>query len=589
MICRGGIVADRPRLSSSAFGRGGERARRKQPSARSVPSLTEELHAAPARTSWSTVVVAVVSAAILLWFLPGRSGIAPLVESDYCYLLIAADRMHNGMGPTSLQPVAPLQPWEWRYDWGFLTQWPVGYATLIAANRWMFGVTSITAAKGVSILACAFALAGWFSWIRRCVPRGGTSVLLAALAAACAVPVGSLLNPSTDAILMAGLPIVLLLVSDAVAIESSATAKVDRQHSPWRFALAGVLAGALCWFRYAAIFVPAAILLFLLIVSLRRRIRGRSLVSFLVGVATPIAALCLVTGLLGATVSVGERFNLGQRTAWHGSWSLLWTAWWNLTDLGFYAHRPIVHWTLALGPIALIPLVLVVRPTRRSLSRLILVPTVALSACVVTTLVVMLIVSTAVFGDKFNYVGLERYYLPGKPLFLVLAVLPLMLIPRRVVRAGVSCLVVACAIWVVQVEWVRAYQSAIVRQKDATPYGQWNRCFTPDAGALYSWLRSQASPELVVVSNYHETIALETGLPTLPVPNSPEQLRGWLDRLAASRGVAHSRVLFVVDTDNRWRSYWIPDVPSIRETFELVNPTSIPNVATDAVYQYPQS
>ncbi len=497
--------------------------------------------------------------------------------------------MHDGLGPTSLAPVAPLQPWEWRYDWGFLTQWPVGYAALIAAIRRALSVTSITAAKGVSIVACAVALVGWFSWTRRCVPRGGTSILIAALAAACAVPVGALLNPSTDAILMAGLPIVLLLVSDAVAIESVATGGIAGPCLPWRFALAGVLAGALCWFRYAAIFAPTAILLFLLAATLRRQIRGRSLVSFLVGAATPIAALCLMTGLLGATASVGERFNLGERTSWHGSWSLLWTAWWNVTDLGFYAHRPIVHWTLALGPIAFVPLALVLRPTRRALAQLGAAPNVALSACVVTTLLAMLILSTAIFGDKFNYVGLDRYYLPAKPLILLLFVLPLMLIPRRVVRVGVSVVLIACASWVVQVEWARTYRSAITRQADATPYGQWARAFTPDAGTLYAWLRSQASPELVVVSNYHETIALETGLPTLPVPKSREQLRGWLDRLAVSRGVAHPHVLFVLDPDNRWRSYWIPDVPSIRETFELVNPSPIPNVATDVVYEYPQS
>ena len=42
-----------------------------------------------------------------LWLVPGRSQILPLVESDYAYMLTAADRLYEGYGLTAPVPVAP--------------------------------------------------------------------------------------------------------------------------------------------------------------------------------------------------------------------------------------------------------------------------------------------------------------------------------------------------------------------------------------------------------------------------------------------------------------------------------------------------
>ena len=163
-----------------------------------------------AATRWWAVGGAFLVVFAILALLPSRSAIPPLVESDYCYQLIAAERMSAGLGPTSLQPVAPLQPWEWQYDWGFLTQWPVGYPLMVWAVRQTTGVGTIAACQWISVAMCALALVGWFTWVKRAVPRGICGTLLSAVAAACSVSAAMLINPSTDAILVAVLPFTLL-------------------------------------------------------------------------------------------------------------------------------------------------------------------------------------------------------------------------------------------------------------------------------------------------------------------------------------------------------------------------------------------
>lgn len=67
---------------------------------------------AAAPLPWTVLGVAAV--ALVLAVLPGRRDIPPLVESDYCYLLTAADRFIAGKGLTTTTPVAPLQPWTWK-------------------------------------------------------------------------------------------------------------------------------------------------------------------------------------------------------------------------------------------------------------------------------------------------------------------------------------------------------------------------------------------------------------------------------------------------------------------------------------------
>ena len=86
---------------------------------------------------------------------------------------------------------------------------------LLCAARWVLGTTTLHAAGWISALACATALVGWFVWTRRALPRGITGTLLALVAAGCAVSTASLINPSTDLIVVALLPFVLLLTSAA--------------------------------------------------------------------------------------------------------------------------------------------------------------------------------------------------------------------------------------------------------------------------------------------------------------------------------------------------------------------------------------
>ena len=168
-------------------------------------------------SSWLWGVAAIAGLATVLALLPGRASIPPLVESDYCYLLTAADMLVDGRGPVAPMPVAPFQPWSWQADWAFLTKWPVGYPLLVAGLRSVFGITSIAACRVMCIVACAAALVGWFLWIKRIVPAGITGVLVAAVGAGCAVSTASLINPSTDLLVGALLPYVLLLVVAAVA------------------------------------------------------------------------------------------------------------------------------------------------------------------------------------------------------------------------------------------------------------------------------------------------------------------------------------------------------------------------------------
>jgi hypothetical protein len=161
-----------------------------------------------------------------------------------------------------------------------------------------------------------------------------------------------------------------------------------------------------------------------------------------------------------------------------------------------------------------------------------------------------------------------------------------MLIPRRVVRA-VLCvaLVLACS-WTLQQEWSRPYERWRTADRPRTPYGQWSRCFEPDAFELYAWLASQAGPNLIVVSNFHEYITLETKIPALPIPLDRATLNTWIDGICTSREVTNPRVLFVLDPDNRERSYWLPDPSTVIKTFALTPRTEAPGAERPLVFDW---
>lgn len=536
---------------------------------------------------WSLMLAAVVAISMLLAFLPDRTQIPPLVESDYCYLLLAADRLYEGHGLTSLQPVAPRQPWTWQADWAFLTKWPIGYPLLVCVVRWMFGLATIQACQWISVAACAASMIGWFVWVKRVVPRGVTGVLLAIVAAACSVSAASLLNPSTDVLLAAALPYVLLFTTWAVERLRGESDKASTRCVTVWLVIAGLTAGGLFWIRYAGVFVPIAIGAYLLIEwLLRHTIRFRHVAVFACCAALPVVTVLAVNRSFGSGESIQTQLNLGDSIGVDFSPALAAKAWWKLTDLGFYDYHWYTHWVYALWPVVMCAIAICIPSARRAMRSFMTNPAVCMSGLIVVCLLGLLIGATTFFGGKFNYVGLDRYYLPVKPLYFVLFAAPVLLIPRRVVRA-LACvaLVVACS-WIVQQEWHRPYKRWLAANREMTPYGQWATCFSPNAGDLYRWLNEQASPNLIVVSNFREYVTLETKIPTLPIPPDADALDDWIDRIRASRGVTDPRVLFILDPDNKWRSYWIPEPAEIVRAFGLRNHPDVSAAVSAQVFEY---
>ena len=99
-------------------------------------------------------------------------------------------------------------------------------------------------------------------------------------------------------------------------------------------------------------------------------------------------------------------------------------------------------------------------------------------------------------------------------------------------------------------------------------------------------VRKGAAPELIVVSNFHEFITLETKIPTLPIPPDPATLNQWVERIGASRGVGAAQVLFVLDSDNKWRDYWIARPAEIVRSFQLHPHVGAPSIIAAYLYDY---
>lgn len=317
-------------------------------------SRKRSIQLAPKRLRWSLVAIAVVIVFAMLTQVPHRAAIPPLVESDYCYQLIAAQRFSAGLGLTSVVPIAPGQPWEWRGDWAFLTQWPAGYPLLVCTVRWVTGGTILGAAQWIAVGACALALVGWFTWIRRATGGGVCSTLGALLAATCSLSPESLINPRTDTLLAAMLPFTLLLM-DRWRVDQQDPSQARTCRPPCWLMGAGLLSGSLFWIRYASVFVPIAIGLFLFLQAWTNRgVRLRDVAIFVGSAALPMAALLMVNGMLASDSSLQSQLNLGARVGLDLPSAIVAEAWWNYTDLGFYDYRTEVHWLLAVGPLMLI-------------------------------------------------------------------------------------------------------------------------------------------------------------------------------------------------------------------------------------------
>lgn len=516
------------------------------------------------RTNWLFVGGATLASTFVLAWLPVRRLIPPLIESDYCYLLLAAQRFLAGEGLTSLQPVAPFQPWTPAYEWGFLTQWPVGYSILVAAASRLFGCTLIEACEVISVLGSAAGFVGWFTLLHRSTPNGITGIILALLGATTGLSAALLVNPSTDLILIAILPFALLLTLEGLPRNGESQGRMIP------FIAAGVLAGVVVWFRYAGIFVPLAVGSFLIAEWARKRIP----VSFILGFSIPgtmfIAGLVLVNTLFGPTKSASETFNLGSSLGFEFSPSMLWRAWWTFTDLGFYSHRPVVHYVFALLPLALIP-ALLSKSARQSFVDLFATAPIRLAFCTVVMLLGLVIWATILFRGKFEYIGLDRYYLPVRPLFVLLVVAPILLIPRRVVRAGLSCVLLMLLSWTVFQDWAPTLVRWSSAHRAATATGSWSRIFEPNSEVLYNWVQVRGKdPSVLILSNFHEFVAFETGIGTMPLPHSKDELCEFIRRTQEIRRVTRVKPVFVLHPENLWRNHWLPDVDSLKEALGLV-------------------
>jgi hypothetical protein len=219
---------------------------------------------------------------------------------------------------------------------------------------------------------------------------------------------------------------------------------------------------------------------------------------------------------------------------------------------------------------------LVVPQFRRRCREFALRPDAGLCAAVLCAFFLMMLAVSVLFAAKYNFARLERYYLPVRPLYLVLFVAPILWASSRRGRALGFSILAVMASWIAQVDGLRAYARASDRSIEATPYGALAEAFTPGAAATYRWLSALKSDELVVVSNFHEYILLETGIPALPVPPDRNALDEWISRICAERRVANVDVFFVLDPRNRWRDYWLPAVESVISNFRLDQRVSLP-------------
>jgi hypothetical protein len=519
----------------------------------------------------------------LLYFMPQRDALAPIIEADNAYIFLAADRLYAGDGATTIPPRAPLQPWTWQADWVFLTQWPVGYPALICAVRWLTGLPTVSAAVALSVVCSAVALVAWFAWGLACLPRRFPAPLIAIVAAGATFSMNNLVNPASDTVLLAALPLVLLLTGWALGWNRSGM----RRGSPLRLVIAGLVAGLLCWVRYAAVFAPVAIGFFLLIEwCVLRRVRMWHVIVFAVAAALPITSLVAMNRALGSATSAQEQFNLGHEVSWDIQPEVFATAWMKFTQQTPYAHRPEAKLFYALVlPAGGIGLALLARRTQKK-GRISFSDTdspMLLSATCVIVLLAMLIAVSVLFQGKYNYVGLARYYQPVRPLYFLLFIGPIAALRWGWLRAAACVpLVLACS-WFINQDVRRDRACMLSGDREVTDYGRWARHFAPGSRELFAWLRAQAGADVVVFSNFHEEIALETGIPACPTPRDFAEMEEWLARIRDSRCVSKLRALFVLDPDNDYRDYYLPSPDSLVNRFGLSAVAIDPRGALDYV------
>ncbi len=489
--------------------------------------------------------------------MPGRSSIPPRIEQDNAYIFLAVDRLCDGHGLTSIPPKAPFQPWTWRSDWAVLTQWPAGYPLLIAATRTVLGSTTAEAATALNILFCAVAIVAWFALARALLPRGVAAWLVALVVAASSVTMEHLIHPSSDTILVAMVPVVLLLAFRLLRLTESQSDELHRV-SFRSNAILGMVAGSLVWIRYAAVFVPAALGLFLLIDWLMMRRRAlRDAVLFALAASIPMIALVVFNRVLGDGVSTQEQFNLGNRLGFDFSLSMLVDAWTHWTSQTLYAYRP--ESKLLFGaalPLMAVALPLLYSGSRRKLVELLKSQRTQLVITCVVALVTVLVTTSTLFKGKFDYVGLARYYDPIRPIYFLLFVGTLLVWNQKIVRGAVSIACVLSVSWFVQQDAIRTRDRWLAADRSFTEYGRWDHRFGNDSRELYLWVGKQAGMDTIVFSNFHDDIALETGSPVSPAPENREEMLSWLENIRKVRSANDLRIFLVFEFDDDSRDYF---------------------------------
>jgi len=550
--------------------------------------------------AWCVATAGVVAA---LWMLCARARIAPVIIADNATIFLAADRLYDGLGPTVPQPKLPADAWVWQRDWTLMTRWPMGFPLILCAARMLLGVGSAQAAIGVSIVCCGVALVGWFALIRRCLPNRLPATVIALLAAGSTLTVTNLVRPSADTVLLAAMPLVLLSAWWALAwgkgtehvesegrrgLESAARGRVDVWWA--RLVLFGLLAGALVWIRYAALFVPLGIGAFLAIEWFWcRRVRFVQVVVFGLAAAVPVLALVGVNRVFGDDLPMQQRYPVGDRLSLEVDADMFATAWRMFTQQTFYNHRPESVWFFAaVVPLGGLVLPFAFRGSRRLMAGFVSSPPVRLCAVTAAACLVMLLGMSAVFRERFHYAGLDRYYLPIRPFYYLFFLGGIASFRLRTVRV-LACvpLLLACS-WVVQQDWARAYGRELARQDEVTPYGRRAVYFEPHSAVLYEWLKAQRGDDLLVLSNFHDEIALETRIPACPTPRDRAELETWIARVKQARNVDDVRVLFVLDPDNHGRRYFLPPPSELVESFNLAPLPSVPERIAGYVFAYAQ-
>ncbi len=507
--------------------------------------------------AWAIALIAAVTG---LWLMPGRSSIPPRIEQDNAYTFLAVDRLCDGQGLTAIPPKAPFQDWTWRSDWAVLTQWPAGYPLLIATVRTVLGTTTAEAATALNILFCGIAMVAWFALARAMLPRGVAAWMLAIVVAVSSVSMEHLIHPSSDTILVAMLPVVLLLSIRLLGLgrvggEASEVASVAGARD---VIVLGVVAGSLVWIRYASVFVPIAIGAFLLFdwLAMRRRTMRDALI-FALAAGFPMVALIAFNRVMGDGASAQEQFNLGNRLGFDFSFSMIGAAWQHWTAQTLYAYRPEAKLIFGVGlPLFALAVPMLFASSRHRFAALFANQRTQLLIASAAALVTVLVTASTLFKGKFDYVGLARYYDPIRPIYLLLFLAPFVIWNRWFVRGAAGLVCVFAISWFVQQDAMRTRDRWLAADRSFTEYGRWDHRFGANSCELYSWVGKQAGPGTIVFSNFHDDIALETGMPVSPMPESRGELGSWLVEIRKTRQVNDLRVMFVLEFEDDSRDYF---------------------------------